>query len=239
MFKNKREQNWNDEKFSQNGHNCWKSYQSWRCQSDCDHARFNAASSSWRSPFITVKQDLEITSAALRANNCELALLSFPMPHQSLQPSFTALSSRAIFMFRWVRLSLIHKTLVLNSLFSHFPMKKLVLWTKIRPDFTEHSTFRAFHFSAFWRTSNEAFCARGRSAAQALRVRDLGAIQSRTPGIVEWPNQERWYQSSWNQSDFYHITVCLACWLFCVHLNLSWSRVNFIWGLRGAAPQPG
>ena len=30
-------------------------------------------------------------------------------PHQSLQPSVTALSPRAIFTFRWIRLSLIHK----------------------------------------------------------------------------------------------------------------------------------
>ena len=37
-------------------------------------------------------------------------------PHQSLQPSVTALSPRAIFTFRWIRLSLIHKTLALNCL---------------------------------------------------------------------------------------------------------------------------
>ena len=46
-------------------------------------------------------------------------------PHQSLQPSVTALSSRAIFMFRWIRLSFIHKTLALNCLFSTCHVKEL------------------------------------------------------------------------------------------------------------------
>ena len=44
--------------------------------------------------------------------------------HQSLQPSFAALSSRAIFMFRWIRLSFIQKTLTLNSLFSTWSCEK-------------------------------------------------------------------------------------------------------------------
>ena len=39
-------------------------------------------------------------------------------PHQSQQPSFTAISYRAIFMFLWIRLSFIHKTHALRSLFS-------------------------------------------------------------------------------------------------------------------------
>ena len=46
-------------------------------------------------------------------------------PHQSLQPSVTALSSRAIFMFRWIRLSFIHRTLALNCLFSTCHVKEL------------------------------------------------------------------------------------------------------------------
>ena len=46
-------------------------------------------------------------------------------PHQSLQPSVTALSSRAIFKFRWIRLSFIHKTLALNCLFSTCHVKEL------------------------------------------------------------------------------------------------------------------
>ena len=39
-------------------------------------------------------------------------------PHQSQQPSFTAISYRAIFMFLWIRLSFIHKTHALSSLCS-------------------------------------------------------------------------------------------------------------------------
>ena len=46
-------------------------------------------------------------------------------PHQSVQPSVTALSSRAIFMFRWIRLSFIHKTLALKCLFSTCHVKEL------------------------------------------------------------------------------------------------------------------
>ena len=36
------------------------------------------------------------------------------------------LSSQAIFMFLWIRLSFIHKTYALSSLFSNCPVKKLV-----------------------------------------------------------------------------------------------------------------
>ena len=46
-------------------------------------------------------------------------------PHQSLQPSVTALSSRAIFIFRWIRLSFIYKILALDCLFSTCHVKKL------------------------------------------------------------------------------------------------------------------
>ena len=49
---------------------------------------------------------------------------------ESLQPSFTVLSSWAIFMFWWIRLSFIHKTLALNSLFSTCHMKKLVCFNE-------------------------------------------------------------------------------------------------------------
>ena len=64
--------------------------------------------------------------------------------HQSLQPSFAALSSRAIFMFRWIRLSFIQKTLALNSLFSTLSCEKtrVFLWAIIRLKFTEHFTSR-------------------------------------------------------------------------------------------------
>ena len=65
-------------------------------------------------------------------------------PHQSLQPSVTALSSRAIFMFRWIRLSFIQKALALNSLFSILSCEKtrVFLWAIIRLKFTEHFTSR-------------------------------------------------------------------------------------------------
>ena len=64
--------------------------------------------------------------------------------HQSLQPSFAALSSRAIFMFRWIRLSFIQKTLALNSLFSTLSCEKIrvFLWAIIRLKFTEHFILR-------------------------------------------------------------------------------------------------
>ena len=59
-------------------------------------------------------------------------------------PSFAALSSQAIFMFRWIRLSLIQKTLALNSLFSTLSCEKtrVFLWAIIRLKFTEHFTLR-------------------------------------------------------------------------------------------------
>ena len=53
-------------------------------------------------------------------------------PHQSVQPSVTALSSRAIFMFRWIRLSFLHKTPSLNCLFSTCHVKKLVCFYEPR-----------------------------------------------------------------------------------------------------------
>ena len=46
-------------------------------------------------------------------------------PHQQSQrPCFTALSSRASFMFQWIRLSFIHKTQALSSLFFSIVVKK-------------------------------------------------------------------------------------------------------------------
>ena len=62
-------------------------------------------------------------------------------PHHSQQPSFSALSSRAIF-FLWIRLSFIQKTHALRRLFSNCHEKKLFLWATIRPDFIKLFTFR-------------------------------------------------------------------------------------------------
>ena len=77
--------------------------------------------------------------------------------------------------------------------------------------------------------------------------------------IHGWPlseeqtmNRERWYQTCRNQSDLYHIMICLAvaitklltCWWFCLHPNFSRSLVNYIWRvpqrgkpLRGLLPR--
>ena len=64
--------------------------------------------------------------------------------HQSLQPSFAALSSRAIFMFRRIRLSFIQKKLALNSLFSTLSCEqtRVFLWAIIWLKFIEHFTSR-------------------------------------------------------------------------------------------------
>ena len=56
--------------------------------------------------------------------------------HQSLQPSVTVLSPRAIFMFLWIRLSFIHKTNALN--------KSKMCW--IRPA----ELFQIVYFSRLW-----------------------------------------------------------------------------------------
>ena len=49
------------------------------------------------------------TSEKIRACSDILSDTLSGKSHQSLQPSFAALSSRAIFMFRWIRLSFIQK----------------------------------------------------------------------------------------------------------------------------------
>ena len=110
-----------------------------------------AASSSWRSPVIVVKPASEITSAVLRVNSKELALISFPMRWVEGLISrssrvFTALLSRTIFIFPWIQLSFIHKTHALSNLFSNCHVKKncIFFWATIRPDFSEHSTFRLY-----------------------------------------------------------------------------------------------
>ena len=56
---------------------------------------------------------------------------------ESLQLTFTVLSSRAIFTFWWIQLSFIHKTLALNSLFSTCHVKKLACFYE--PQFSHFS----------------------------------------------------------------------------------------------------
>ena len=63
-------------------------------------------------------------------------------PHESQQPNFTVLSSRAIFMYLWIRLSLFIQH---TSCAVCFCGRTCVfLWTPIQPEFTEHFTFRLY-----------------------------------------------------------------------------------------------
>ena len=62
-------------------------------------------------------------------------------PHESQQPNFTVLSSRAIFMYLWIRLSLFIQH---TSCAVCFCESCVFLWTPIRPEVTEHFTFRLY-----------------------------------------------------------------------------------------------
>ena len=62
--------------------------------------------------------------------------------HQSLQPSFAALSWRAIFMFRWIRLSFIQKTLATQEVGRNTRLRLVFLPTLL----TEQSTVKASLF---------------------------------------------------------------------------------------------
>ena len=149
--KNKTEQNRNDEKYNQTGIIVKIHTNHDGVWANMTMLKFVAARSSWRSPVITVKQPSETTSAALRVKKIRACsdILSDALSgksHLSLQPSFAALSSRAIFMFRWIRLSFIQNTLALNSLFSTLTCEKtrVFLWATIRLKFTEHFTSRFY-----------------------------------------------------------------------------------------------
>ena len=98
-------------------------------------------SSQWSKPQELLRHP---SSEKIRACSDILSDALSGKSHQSLQPSFAALSSRAIFMFRWIRLSFIQKTLALNSLFSTLSCEKtrVFLWAIIRLKFTEHFTSR-------------------------------------------------------------------------------------------------
>ena len=92
---------------------------------------------TWLARRSPVKQASEITSIAFEWTTkrflwCPFQCVEWWRPHQSLQPSFMALSSRAIFMFRWIRLSVTRKThlerfygSVIISLFTICHVKKL------------------------------------------------------------------------------------------------------------------
>ena len=126
---NKTEQNRNDEKYNQTGitvkihtNHAGVRATAITLRSTAVSSSSDLRSSQWRKPQVLhqplfewkIKACSDILSHALSAR-----------PHQSLQPSVTALSSRAIFMFRWIRLLFIHKTLALNCLFSTCHVKTL------------------------------------------------------------------------------------------------------------------
>ena len=72
--------------------------------------------------------------------------------HQSLQSSFAVLSSRAIFMFRWIRLSLIQKNTRLEQFVFY-----LVMWKNSRVLMSHNlaEVYWIFHFKIlYWRLKN-------------------------------------------------------------------------------------
>ena len=68
------------------------------------------------------------------------------MSHKSPQPSFAALSSRAIFMFRWIRLSFIQKTLALNRKFSTLSWKN----PRVFMSHNSAEVYWTFHFKMLY-----------------------------------------------------------------------------------------
>ena len=121
MLKNKTEQNRNDEIYNQTGVTVKIHTNYDGVRATAIMLRSIAASSPWWSPVIVVKRASDTASAVLRvkkrASSDILPDALSGRPHQSLQLSFKTLSTKAIFMFRWIRRSFIHKTLALKSLF--------------------------------------------------------------------------------------------------------------------------
>ena len=121
MLKTETEQNRNDEIYNQTGVTVKIHTNYDGVRATAIMLRSIAASSPWWSPVIVVKQASDTASAVLRvkkrASSDILPDVLSGRPHQSLQPSFKALSTRAIFMFRWIRRSFIHKTLVFTVRF--------------------------------------------------------------------------------------------------------------------------
>ena len=107
------------------------------------------ASSLWRSSVISVEQASGTKSTTLRVEKIRACsdYLSDALsgrPHQSLQPSFTALSFRAIFM------SCLGQFVFYLSCEITF----VFLWATIGPNFTEHFTFRFCIRN--WKTSGKS-----------------------------------------------------------------------------------
>ena len=100
-----------------------------------------AASLSWRSPVIALKQALELHRTPLEWTTKSLLwsdILS-GRPHESQQSSFTMLSSRAIFMYLWIRLSLV---------IQHTSCAVFFLWKNLRVFMNPNSAgiHWTFHF---------------------------------------------------------------------------------------------
>ena len=141
MLQNKTEQNRDDEKDRQTGI-------TFEIHTNDDGVRATAimlrsmrlAISSYRSEASLRNYIGRPSSERLKGCSDILSNALSGRPHQSQQPSFTALSSREI---PKVRLSFSHNTNALSSLFSNCHLKNLcVLWATILRDFTEHFTFR-------------------------------------------------------------------------------------------------
>ena len=147
VFKNKTERNRNDEKYNQTGITV-------KIQTNHDGV--------WANMIMPVHRGSLIMGISVYHSKASLRnyigrpssekiracsnILSDALSEKSqlLQPRFAELSSRAIFMFRWIRLSFIQKTLTLNSLFSTLSCEKTRVFLRaiIRLNFTAHFTSR-------------------------------------------------------------------------------------------------
>ena len=121
-----------------------KFLQTWQCQSDCDHAKAYRGL-SLRSSVIAMKQALKLNRLPFEWTT--KIFLWFDIFSDGVewkatsdqQPSFTALLSRAIFMYSWIWLSLfIHHT---SWAVCFCDRTCVFLWTTIQSEFTEHFTF--------------------------------------------------------------------------------------------------
>ena len=121
-------------KYSQTGITV-KIHQSWRCQSDCNYAEVQHGWLMARFLIMAVfgnRGEASLRNHIGRPSREQIracsGILSDALSgrqHRSQQLSFTALSSRSIFIFLWIRLLLIHKTYALSSTFSIYHGKKL------------------------------------------------------------------------------------------------------------------
>ena len=117
----------------------WERLRSCWCPSRLAH-HGDLRSSWWSKPLKLHWPPFESTTRRLL---WYLSNASSGRPRQSQQASFTPLSSRAIFIFLWIRPSFIHETHTLSSLFSTRPVKKLACFYESQfRGFIEHFSFR-------------------------------------------------------------------------------------------------